>query len=272
MLDTKRMLSCSSLVLAIAVFIGGAQAATYEGKPVAIGQGTARVVVQTDKTDKPVSVAVRFTPGMLQGLPTTLNKIMADGGWEYVLPMPAKGPKTGFSHVAIDWNPQGHPPPHVYTVPHFDFHFYAMSTADVAKVHFSGSSDPATQVSDKGLIAANYQVIPDTAIDKMGVHAIDVTAPEFHGQPFTATFIYGYYQGRLTFVEPMVTRAYLLKKPNFTKAVPRPAHYSLSGYYPSRYTVRYDARHKLYSVELAELQYEGASLTSLMPAPKGGNP
>ena len=236
---------------------------TVAGPTVNVGNGTANTFVVLNG-DVPVSMGIQLSDGALQALP--------DAPREWQLALPAGVSVAPYNHAALDWNPQGHPPAGIYTVPHFDFHFYAMSTADVAKVHFSGSSDPATQVSDKGLIAANYQVIPDTAIDKMGVHAIDVTAPEFHGQPFTATFIYGYYQGRLTFVEPMVTRAYLLKKPNFSKAVPRPAHYSLSGYYPSRYTVRYDARHKLYSVELAELQYEGASLTSLMPAPKGGNP
>lgn len=239
---------------AAGAFAAPAQAATYEGKPVKIGHGTARVVVHTNRANQPVSVAVEFSPGLLDGLPASLNEANTEGAWEYRLPMPVKGPKTGYSHVAIDWNLHGHPPPHVYTVPHFDFHFYAMSEADVEKVHFTGPSDPATQVADSRLIPADYKVIPDTAVNKMGVHSIDLTSQEFHGKPFTATFIYGYYKGALTFVEPMVTRAYLLQKPNFTAPVKTPARYSTSGYYPTRYTVRYDAAHKKYVVELGDLK------------------
>ena len=29
-----------------------------------------------------------------------------------------------YRFMMLDWNPQGHQPPGVYTVPHFDFHFY----------------------------------------------------------------------------------------------------------------------------------------------------
>ena len=37
----------------------------------------------------------------------------------------------------------------------------------------------------------------------MGVHAVNPSAPEFHNQPFTATFLYGYYNKQQTFIEPM---------------------------------------------------------------------
>ena len=230
--------------------------ASYEGKAVAVGHGTARVVIRTDAKGEPATVAVMLSRGALDGLPAELNpKNLPEGEWEYALGMPAKGPRTGYTHVVIDWNPYGHPPPDVYTVPHFDFHFYMMSSAERAKVAFPGGpADPAAQAPAPSLLAAGYQVVPETAVPKMGVHAIDVTAPEFHGKPFTATFIYGYYQGRLTFVEPMVTRAFLQTKPDFTSPVPAPAAYSLPGHYPSRYSVRYDAAKKAYFLELGGLK------------------
>ena len=124
----------------------------------------------------------------------------------------------------------------------------------MAKVAFNGPSDPAAVVSNARLVPAGYQVVPETVVNKMGVHAIDTGAPEFHGKPFTATFIYGYYKGHLTFVEPMVTRAFLLGKPSFSAPVRTPAEYSASGYYPTRYAVRYDARQKAYLIELVGLK------------------
>jgi len=243
------------LVSAAFLTMGGmADAATYQGAAVRIGKGSARIVVHTDKAGKPSSVAVKMSPGALQGLPAKPNKKSTEGSWEYPLPMPKHGPKTGYTHVVIDWNPHGHPPPHVYTVPHFDFHFYGIGADAVKKVSFTGPKDPATQVSNAALIPPDYKVIPETAVNKMGVHAIDVTSHEFHGKPFTATFIYGYHKGQMVFVEPMVTLAYLKTKPSLSVPVKTPAQYSRPGYYPTRYSVRYDKHSKAYLVVLDGLK------------------
>ena len=239
----------------LAGFSASSQAATYRGASVHVGHGSAHVAVHTDASGAPTSVVVVLSRGALKGLPTTLNKKSAEGSWEYPLPMPTHGPKTGYTEVVIDWNPHGHPPPHIYTVPHFDFHFYGIPPAAVEGIAFKGPNDPATKVSDQGLVPAGYKVIPETAVNEMGVHAVDTTAPEFHGKPFTATFIYGYYKGQLVFFEPMVTRAFLLTKPHFTKSVRVPVHYSRPGYYPTRYRVQYDASHHVYLVEMSGLKH-----------------
>jgi hypothetical protein len=131
-----------------------------------------------------------------------------------------------------------------------------MSPKDVEAIKFTGPKDAAAKVSDKNLIAPDYQVVPDTAVNMMGVHAIDTTAPEFHGKPFTATFIYGYYKGKLIFLEPMITRAFLSGKPDVTLPVKTPAHYSSPGYYPAAYSVRYDANSKNFMIELQKLKAE----------------
>ncbi len=249
-------LLASASLLSLASSLAGAASAdhTYEGALVPVGNGTARAVVRTDASGKPVSVAAQFTPQALEGLPTVLNSNTQEGQWEYFLPMPADAPNTGYRGIVIDWNLHGHPPPHVYTVPHFDFHFYTIDRDSVQKVFFSGPADAAATVSDAEIVPPGYKVIPETAINQMGVHAPDLTAPEFHGKPFTATFIYGYYRGQLTFVEPMVTRAYLLTKPNVTLPVKVPARYSHSAYYPTSYSVRYDTGRDIYAVELNGLR------------------
>jgi hypothetical protein len=96
----------------------------------------------------------------------------------------------------------------------------------------------------------------------MGVHAVDTSGPEFHGTPFTAAFIYGYHKGRLTFVEPMVAHAFFLTQPNVTLPVKTPARYSVFGYYPTRYNVRYEAREHAYLVELGGLKHWGEAATA----------
>jgi hypothetical protein len=244
---------CGSALFGSILFSAQALAATQEGEAVKLGNGTAQVVVTTDEDRNPVSIAVSMTAGAFDGLPTELNKDTPEGSWEFPLPMP-EGSNTGYKEVVIDWNPHGHPPPEIYTVPHFDFHFYTISPEDVDKIKFTGPDDPAAKVSDKDLIPPDYQVVPDTAVNMMGVHAIDTKAPEFNGKPFAATFIYGYDNGRLIFLEPMVTLAYLKAKPEEKYPVKAPAKYSSAGYYPSAYSVRYDSASDRYMIELNDLK------------------
>lgn len=252
--NTLRSMTCLGTVfLGVSVIATQALADVYQGKAVKLGNGTAQLLVETDASGKPEVIRISMTAEALDGLPTELNKASPEGSWEYVLPMP-DGVKTGYSEVVIDWNLHGHPPPHVYTVPHFDFHFYTIAPSAVDAIKFAGPKDPAIQVSDKRLIPTDYQVIPDTAIDKMGVHAIDMTAPELHGTPFTATFIYGYDKGKLIFLEPMVTLAHLKTNPDATMPVKTPDHYSSPGYYPTSYSVKYDSSNKRYLVGIGGLK------------------
>ncbi|MGE5089615.1 MAG: DUF5602 domain-containing protein [Candidatus Levyibacteriota bacterium] len=234
--------------------MGAGKPATYEGKAVRIGHGAAHTVVRTDAGGKATSIGVVFTPGMLEGLPTAAKG--ADPDFPYFLPMPAKGPKTVVEHVVVNWESTGHPPAHVYDAPHFDFHFYLVNRAEVAKVSFKDeneSGSPAQQPPAE-LMPVGYILPPGTAVPQMGVHAIDPASPEFHGKPFTATFIYGFYDKRQTFVEPMASLAFLLSEPSFSAPVARPAAYTKPGAYPSAYSVKYDAAHKVYEVALEDLK------------------
>jgi hypothetical protein len=226
-------------------------ASVHEGQAVKVGNGTARVVVAATANGLPASVSVVMTAGALEGLPAPSKE---QPEWEFVLPMPQSGPRTGYDHVAVDWNPAGHPPEGIYTVPHFDFHFYAVSRAEQEGVSFAGTEGAeAAKVADSALLPQGYAVPPDTAVEKMGVHGVDPASPEFHGEPFTRTFIYGYYKGRLTFVEPMVALSYLLTEPDVTDEVRVPSAYSYPGFYPSKYRVGYDPERKLYFLSLMGL-------------------
>jgi hypothetical protein len=228
--------------------------ATYEGEAVRIDHGKAHTMVRTDANGKLASISVVFTPGMLDGLPKAAKG--GDPDFPYLLPMPKKGPKTVVDHVVINWESAGHPPPHVYDVPHFDFHFYLVSYAAQMKVAFKDEKDSGapSQQPPAELLPTGYIVPPGTAVSHMGVHAVNPSAPEFHNQPFTATFIYGYHNKQQTFVEPMASLAYLRSKPSFSAPVTRPASYTKPGAYPSAYSVKYDAARKVYEVTLTDFK------------------
>ncbi|RRJ85081.1 DUF5602 domain-containing protein [Aestuariirhabdus litorea] len=229
-------------------------AGIYEGKPVPIGNGTARTVVKSNGQGEVISIGVVFTPEMLEGLPSAYQG--ESPNFPYPLSMPTTGPATMVDHVLINWESEGHPPQKVYDVPHFDFHFYLVSPSERMKVSFGSPEESAApeQQPSTDLLPEGYLLPPGTAVPQMGAHAIDPTAAEFNQQPFTTTFIYGYYNRQQTFLEPMISLAFLQSRPDFTSAVPRPQAYSKPGPYPSSYSVKYHPATNLYEVSLGEIR------------------
>src|SRR5262245_20845339 len=98
-----------------------------------LGQGTARSYVTLDNANRPISVGVAFSENVMSGLPSTMIPGTPYGAM-LTLPLPAEAAATGLKHVMVQWNPMGHEPDHVYTHPHFDFHFYSIAANDVMAI------------------------------------------------------------------------------------------------------------------------------------------
>jgi hypothetical protein len=220
------------------------------GSPVAIGNGNARSYVVLDR-GAPTELGVALSAAALDSLPSA--PLM--GGYEFVLPLPADN-ATQVQVIGLNWNPTGHPPPMVYTVPHFDVHFYTISLTDRNAI---APSDPSFAAEAADLPAADLRPPgyvadpPANAIPHMGIHWTDTTAAEFHGQPFTRTFINGSWNGQFIFFEPMVTRAYLLTHPDDLVPVRAAARRATAGYYPATYRVSWDAAASEWHIALSDL-------------------
>jgi hypothetical protein len=102
---------------------------TVYGPTTPLNKGSMRSFIALGKDAKPTSVGIKFTAAALDGLPTDTSK-----EWEFPLELPDQAKITGFDHLAVDWNPQGHPPAPIYTWPHFDFHFYRITKDEQAAV------------------------------------------------------------------------------------------------------------------------------------------
>ncbi|MCB1905862.1 MAG: DUF5602 domain-containing protein [Rhodocyclaceae bacterium] len=243
-----------STVVAVGTAWGQADSVIHTGQAVAIGHGEAYTFVRTGQGGEVSAIGVVLTADVLEGLPAA-----APGGdpmFSYHLSMPEGGPRTVIDHVGVDWESVGHPPSQVYDVPHFDFHFYVVSRDAVGQVVFAGPEDSGSpdQQPPARLMPAGYVMPPGTAVPKMGAHAVNPSAPEFQQQPFDATFIYGYYNKELTFVEPMVSLAFLRSRSQFAAPVSRPEAYSRAGAYPSSYRVSYDDARRVYEITLEGLE------------------
>jgi hypothetical protein len=212
---------------------------TYLGESIELGEGTAQTWIRLDATGNPLAIGVQFTEAMLSGLPHSMQMIP--------IAMPPEASVTPFNHVLLDWNPHGHPPRY-YSEPHFDFHFYIISQEEqmsirsgVDKVRPEPAYIPAFYIPEE---------TPSLVINKMGAHWLDSKAPELKGQTFIQTFVYGFLDGHLIFMEPMITKAFLETQPDVLYEISQPEKFEVSGYYPTRYAIRYDASIGQYNVSL----------------------
>ena len=209
-----RAFACDECKLAKSIAIGETRV---------VGNGVAYSWVKLDGAGKPLAVGVTLTESALTGLPelTPGMKEMP----EYTLALPKEAAATPFDHIGLNWNPKGHEPNGIYGVPHFDFHFYTLNREERRQITAIG---PDRAKCDReppaGYLPAGYVVAPGSQVPQMGEHWVDPASPEFHGEQFTRTFIYGSYDGRVAFLEPMITKAFLETRREDTRPIklPRP--------------------------------------------------
>jgi hypothetical protein len=220
---------------------------TFKGPAVPIGNGKAQTFVSVDENDTPISIGIFLTEKALENLP--------DSDAQYVLTFHPVANSTQFTHVLFDYNPQGHEPPGVYDVEHFDVHFYTIPIAEREGIYDFGLCDIEP---DAQYIPPDYFRAPG-CVPEMGAHWLDLLAPEFNGQPFTRTFIWGSYDGEFNFFEPMITTEYLRSEPMETVEIRQPAAFQTDGFYPMDYSISYETNPDAYRIALEGLTFHQGS-------------
>ena len=268
---------------AIFVFLGTAgtaQAAQiFHGEAKPLGNGTVRTWVELDSNSNPSDIGLVFTEAALSGLPTesdefdeyplklTLQDGIGHSTFEYELMLPQEASATPFTHVGLNWNPHGHAPGGILDLPHFDFHFYTISPEERYGITAVGDDlDRSYRMPPSGSIPSDYVLADMSAEPRMGVHWVDLTAPEFNGEIFTKGFVYGSYDGKVAFWEPMITRDFFLTEPDFSQAIKQPSFYAESGYYPTDYSIKYDPLSSEYTVSLNNLTFRASSTSVPEPS------
>ncbi|HEY3267529.1 MAG TPA: DUF5602 domain-containing protein [Armatimonadota bacterium] len=232
------------------------KAGLYIGEATLLGNGSVRSWVEIDEARRPAAVGVTFTETALTGLPTEVPKTGGMPGYEYRLALPAQARVQGIDNIGLDWNPKGHEPQGVYDVPHFDVHFYTIPVAARDKISLVGADMKRCQKpAPAQFVPAGYIMAPKTEVPKMGVHWASLKAPEFNGQPFTDTYIWGTYDGQQAFFEPMVAMDFLKARPNVTRAIPQPRAVAKHGWYPTRYRIAHNPDRQEYTIALEGLTY-----------------
>ena len=272
-------------VLAASLFAGQtADAEIILGEPQKLGDGAARLYIELKTDDVPGALGISFEMGMLNDLPPnpnsysrcfdknangTIDAHECNGDYEMIFPLPGaavRRAKLPFKWVSVNWNPEGHPPPAPppWAVPHFDFHFYIQDREGVRAIR-PGKCSELINCEDfkrsQKPIPAKYlhseHIDVGAAVPDMGNHLIDSKSPDLMkgGPPFTHTFIYGAYDGHITFYEPMITHAYLKSQPDMCQDLKLPKAWEIGGAYPTRYCIRYHADEGSYTVSMESFVY-----------------
>lgn len=271
------MMSCSS---------GSNSGVSASGQSWNFGKGSVRTYAEVAADGVPSVIGMIFSKGALDGMPAEVSDqhhcfdrdsngtVDPDTecfmSHEAVIPLPdlvATRTDIPFKWVLFNWNPMGHIPPGIYNVPHFDVHFYIEPIANVFAIQ-DGPCGPEFVRCDQferarkpipvNFIHPDYANV-DAVAPAMGNHLIDLTGPEFNGGKWERNWIYGVYDGKITFYEEMLTLEYLKSKPNICSVIKSPPAVGLSGFYPSKSCVRYDAARDEYLVSMEEFEYREAS-------------
>jgi hypothetical protein len=165
--------------------------------------------------------------------------------------------RTRFTQLAVDWEAGGHPPA-AFMTPHFDFHFYVAPATEVAAIDCKDESKPAALPAGYGL--PDLVLPPDMAgmigvstlvgvcVPEMGMHAFAQNELD-RADAFDGTMVIGYYKGQPIFIEPMISKAMLMRQASFD--LPVPAVPGFSGPAPTTFHAEYDAAARAYRFVLA---------------------
>jgi hypothetical protein len=177
---------------------------------------------------------------------TAIENAAVDGDFEVPVPQ-AVTTDTGFAHIWLNYAAEGHFPPGVFDVPHFDVHFYLLDKATRAAITCPEAEVPRERIP-AGYVIPGFEGEPEGAcVPGMGVHAVPVTTGE---EPFTATMTLVYHDGYLVAVEPMFTQQLLRARTSFTLDIPAPDEQPPGIDLPTRFIAEHDEDANLYRFRL----------------------
>ena len=221
-----------------------------------IGNDSARTYVRIDTNGNPMAIGIAIDEEAINGNGNEMSMNM--------LPLPTDAnSKLPFKAISMDWNPLGHEPLIFFANQHFDFHFYLAPESEIHNIGMDSSkmykepiqSDVPAGYTGYVNITPGPGRIATGGVPQMGWHMTDSTVAMIPGQyVFDHIFIYGFYNGKMNFMEPMITKDFLKAKTAVTVNIKQPQTYLNSGnYWPTKYTIRYDATAKQYLVEMHDM-------------------
>lgn len=264
---------CLHAAAAAALLTGTACSAPGEssnemtGATLPLGQGTVSSFATIGEDGVPAEIGVIFSAGAFDGLPAepsqsgrcfdlngdgVIGHGECEGDHQRDLPFPSEVRERAdipFEFSMVNWNPHGHDP-EVWSVPHFDIHFYSIPESEVEAIALGdcgyfmdcAAFARATKPVPAQYVHADHANV-GAAVGLMGNHLIDTQTPEFADPdtPFTHTWIFGAFDARIIFHEVMATHEFLTATDDLCHPIKQPQAWERAGHYPTRYCFRREA-------------------------------
>lgn len=261
----RRRALAALLVLGACTTTTSADVTTINGQVFPLGNGSVNTYLVLEDGGVPVALGIRMSETALDGLPAKPNDTdrcfdmdgdgkhgsgECVGEYETVMLWPEEASQANlpFKWMGLGWNAHGHAPPGVYDKPHFDVHFYMVDKEAIDAIRpgtcgimvdcedFERAVVPVPPVN----LPAGYADV-GAVVPAMGNHLVNTASPELATPPeaFTHTLIYGAYDGRIIFLEPMATREFLAGRPDLCAPIVQPEQWETSGFLPTEYCIRY---------------------------------
>jgi hypothetical protein len=187
-----------------------------------------------------------------------------NGGHERILWFP-KIKDLPFQFVMFNWQGKGHGPPGAWDKPHFDLHYFMMD--------FTARNQIRTGNCGVYVDCVDYQkaikdVPPQFApvgfenqrgvSGRMGNHLSNLTDSPFTDGVFTHAFVYGSYDGHITYFETIIKGDFIKSKPDECKPIKAPPAMEKSGLYPKQFCTRFRPERGDYLLTLEDFEYRQA--------------
>jgi hypothetical protein len=195
---------------------------------------------------------------------TTDAETECNGGHERVLWFP-KLKDVPFKWVMFNYQAKGHGPVHVFDRGHFDMHFFIQDFVARNFIRlgpcgvFTNCDDYARAMKD---IPAPFWPVgfenQGGVSGRMGNHLADTSEAPFNGLPFTQAFVYGQYDGHLTYFESVVAVDFARSRPDECKPIKAPPAMEISGWYPRKYCTHYRPDRGDYTMTLEDFEFRSA--------------
>jgi hypothetical protein len=207
---------------------------TLKGPEVNMGNGKAASWFTVNADGVPQEIGVEMNADAFAGLTQDPTNFAAS---TFLLQLDQKAKQlTPFDHVVVNWNPHGHDPAGVFNIPHFDFHFYMMTETERNAIppYMPSTAALHDNLPAAGFMPSTYKPTPG-GVPQMGKHWGD----EHMSMPFTHTMVYGSFNGKVNFLEPMIIKTILESGQRITTAYDQPTQFDQRGkYYPTKYNIR----------------------------------
>jgi hypothetical protein len=219
-----------------------------------MGNGTATSFLTTGNDGKPSALGVVLQEAALTGLPSAEKTL-----FELAFP-----PGTAFDHIELRYWSHGHDPQELFAIEHIDWIPFLLTQQQRDAITATGDDVARVlRVPPAEQIPPGYAPIPSVdeffAEPRYGTRYFDVAnfTPVLNGTAaYTTTLFYGYYDGKIDFLEIPITLAYQRSQSDVSFPIQLPQSVPKGGYYPTRYRIRHDTANHEFTFTMEGLVFK----------------